>query len=145
MLRKLCFLLLICAVSLVFIAEARMSFGERTRKPKGRSAAPSRRAKKAKIAESDYLFLNNVTRSKLDLSGGFLFAKLTNVVEYYMDGLPDIDFDMGEIYSGQIPVDLDDPSRNMFFVFQPTINKPVKEVTIWFNGRTEAIMSKSLS
>jgi hypothetical protein len=25
----------------------------------------------------------------------------------------------------------------MFFVFQPTINKPVDEVTIWFNGKTE--------
>lgn len=55
-----------------------------------------------------------------------------------MDGLPDIDYDLGEIYSGQIPIDEKDPSRNLFFVFQPTINEPVDEVTIWFNGRTTA-------
>jgi carboxypeptidase D len=51
-----------------------------------------------------------------------------------VDSLPDIDFDLGEIYSGQIPVKKNDTSRNLFFVYQPTTGEPVDEVTIWFNG-----------
>lgn len=38
------------------------------------------------------------------------------------------------MYSGLIPVDHHDPSRALFFVFQPTINKPTDEVVIWLNG-----------
>ena len=51
-----------------------------------------------------------------------------------MEKLPQIDYDLGEFYSGTIPVDKSDPSRSFFFVFEPTINEPVDEVTIWFNG-----------
>jgi carboxypeptidase D len=38
------------------------------------------------------------------------------------------------MYSGLIPIDMDDPSRALFFVFQPTVGKPVDEITIWLNG-----------
>jgi carboxypeptidase D len=38
------------------------------------------------------------------------------------------------MYSGNIPIDMDDPSRALFFVFQPTVGSPVDEVTIWLNG-----------
>ena len=38
------------------------------------------------------------------------------------------------MYSGLIPIDTKDPSRELFFVFQPTVGAPVDEVTIWLNG-----------
>lgn len=45
-----------------------------------------------------------------------------------------VDFDIGEMYSGNIPIDTNDPSRALFFVFQPTDGPPVDEITIWLNG-----------
>lgn len=51
-----------------------------------------------------------------------------------MDSLPDVPFDLGEMYSGLVPIDKHNESRALFFVFQPTINEPVDEVTIWLNG-----------
>jgi carboxypeptidase D len=48
--------------------------------------------------------------------------------------LPDVPFDLGEIYSGNIPIKAGDKSKELFFVFQPTINAPVDEITIWMNG-----------
>ncbi len=41
---------------------------------------------------------------------------------------------MTEMYSGVIPLNMSDDSRGMFFVFQPRVGPPVKEITIWFNG-----------
>lgn len=38
------------------------------------------------------------------------------------------------MYSGLIPIDESDPSRALFFVFQPTVGEPVDEITIWLNG-----------
>ena len=48
--------------------------------------------------------------------------------------LPDLPFDLGEMYSGLIPINEEDPSRALFFVFQPTISAPTDEVVIWLNG-----------
>jgi len=48
--------------------------------------------------------------------------------------LPDVPFDIGEMYSGLIPIDEKDPSRALFFVFQPTVGKPTDEIVIWLNG-----------
>jgi len=53
---------------------------------------------------------------------------------YQVKSLPLVNFDIGEMYSGLIPIDMDDPSRALFFVFQPTDGPPVDEVTIWLNG-----------
>ena len=41
-----------------------------------------------------------------------------------------------EFYSGLIPIDESDPSRNLFFIFKPAINASInpREVTIWLNG-----------
>jgi carboxypeptidase D len=36
--------------------------------------------------------------------------------------------------SGSVPIDTNDTSRTLFFVFQPTIGQAVDEVTIWLNG-----------
>lgn len=45
-----------------------------------------------------------------------------------------MNFDIGEMYSGLIPIDPKNTSRALFFVFQPTIGEPVDEITIWLNG-----------
>lgn len=56
--------------------------------------------------------------------------------DYFVSHLPDIPQSfLSEMYSGLIPIDESDPSRALFFVFQPRIGgPPVDEVTIWFNG-----------
>jgi carboxypeptidase D len=39
------------------------------------------------------------------------------------------------MYSGLMPIDLKDPSRSLFFVFQPNVLDPDDEtLTIWLNG-----------
>lgn len=43
-------------------------------------------------------------------------------------------FNISEMYSGSIPIDENDPSRTLFFVFHPTTGAPVDEITIWLNG-----------
>lgn len=59
---------------------------------------------------------------------------LTASIAYLVNSLPDVDFDIGEMYSGLVPIDKDNSSRSLFFVFQPTIGEPVDEITIWLNG-----------
>ncbi|KAJ5174867.1 uncharacterized protein N7482_000744 [Penicillium canariense] len=53
---------------------------------------------------------------------------------YLVNNLPDVPFDIGEMYSGLIPIDAHNESRALFYIFQPTIGEPVDEVTIWLNG-----------
>jgi carboxypeptidase D len=56
------------------------------------------------------------------------------VAAFQVKSLPDIPYDLGEIYSGLVPIDLHDASRALFFVFQPTISAPTDEIVIWLNG-----------
>ncbi|KAL2869621.1 putative pheromone processing carboxypeptidase (Sxa2) [Aspergillus lucknowensis] len=53
---------------------------------------------------------------------------------YLVDRLPDVNFDVGELYSGLVPIEQHNDSRALFFVFQPKLGEPVDEVTIWLNG-----------
>ncbi|PBP15891.1 putative serine-type carboxypeptidase F [Diplocarpon rosae] len=53
---------------------------------------------------------------------------------FHVTSLPNITYNIGEMYSGLIPIDMKDPDRALFFVFQPTDGAPVDEVTIWLNG-----------
>lgn len=43
-------------------------------------------------------------------------------------------FDIGELYSGLIPIDYTNTSNALFFIYQPTTGKPRDEVTIFLNG-----------
>jgi carboxypeptidase D len=54
---------------------------------------------------------------------------------YLVDYIPGLNFDYGELYAGQIPINKSDPSRNMFYMFQPKVGEPSKDLTIWFNGK----------
>jgi carboxypeptidase D len=56
------------------------------------------------------------------------------MTEYQVDSLPDVPFDVGEMYAGLIPIDMKNKSRALYFVFQPTVGAPVDEITIWLNG-----------
>jgi carboxypeptidase D len=60
------------------------------------------------------------------------YAKIA-FAAYNVESLPLIDLDIGEFYSGMMPVN-DSLDAAMFFIFQPTVGDPVDEVTIWFNG-----------
>lgn len=59
---------------------------------------------------------------------------LKDKLAYLIKSLPDVPYDLGEIYSGNIPIDMNDTSRQLFFVFQPTVGAPVDEITVWMNG-----------
>ncbi|QSZ32269.1 hypothetical protein DSL72_001843 [Monilinia vaccinii-corymbosi] len=64
---------------------------------------------------------------------GFRFLN-RRTQEYRVTSLPDIPFDIGEMYAGLMPIDMKNKSRGLYFVFEPTVGEPVDEVTIWLNG-----------
>lgn len=63
-------------------------------------------------------------------TSGFRFLNPTTS-KFKVDALPDVPFNVGEMYSGLMPIDKKNASRALFFVFQPTVGKPVDEITIW--------------
>ncbi|WVO19663.1 uncharacterized protein IAS62_000953 [Cryptococcus decagattii] len=77
-----------------------------------------------------------------NLSHNQLFAKDSSekkfynikTSEFFIQSLPDVPYDLGEIYSGLIPIDYKNQSEALFFVFQPKLGEPSEDITIWFNG-----------
>ncbi|KAF4547837.1 Serine carboxypeptidase-like protein 10 [Elsinoe fawcettii] len=58
-----------------------------------------------------------------------------NTASYLVSSLPLVDFPIGELYTGNVPIDTADPTRTLFFAFKPATNAgPVKQTTIWLNG-----------
>ncbi|KAF2436576.1 serine carboxypeptidase [Tothia fuscella] len=53
---------------------------------------------------------------------------------FQVKSLPDVPFNVGEMYSGNMPIKTGDKSRELFFVFQPNINAATDDITIWMNG-----------
>ncbi|OCK73368.1 putative pheromone processing carboxypeptidase [Lepidopterella palustris CBS 459.81] len=53
---------------------------------------------------------------------------------YKVNSLPEVPFDIGEMYSGLVPINQKNKSEALFFVFQPKLGDPVDEITIWLNG-----------
>jgi carboxypeptidase D len=58
----------------------------------------------------------------------------SNTSPFQVKSLPDVPFDLGEMYSGLMPITTGDKSRELFFVFQPTTGEKVDEITVWMNG-----------
>ncbi|KAI9715942.1 MAG: hypothetical protein M1828_000530 [Chrysothrix sp. TS-e1954] len=59
----------------------------------------------------------------------------SKTAKYAVNGsaLPEVDFDIGETYSGSLPID--DTDKEFFFWFVPTTNPAAtNEITIWLNG-----------
>ncbi|GAB7351667.1 hypothetical protein MBLNU459_g2265t1 [Dothideomycetes sp. NU459] len=91
-------------------------FGSRARKGQQKADSAHHKLHKRATNSSSYRYYNDFTAS------------------YFVESLPDLDFDLGELYSGLVPIDYNNVSRALFFMFQPTIGEPVDEVTIWLNG-----------
>jgi hypothetical protein len=53
---------------------------------------------------------------------------------FRVKSLPDVPFSVGEMYSGLMPIKAGDSSRQLFFIFQPSIGPPTDTLTIWLNG-----------
>ncbi len=54
---------------------------------------------------------------------------------YWVDGaaLPEVDFNIGETYAGNLPID--DTGKSLFFWFVPSTNPAASdEITLWLNG-----------
>ncbi|KAI1834031.1 hypothetical protein DTO006G1_7718 [Penicillium roqueforti] len=94
------------------LAIALLINGNEARQPtRGPSTRPTQQSEP--IDPSNYRFLTNETKS------------------HVVESLPDVNFDLGEMYSGFIPV-RDDAS--LFYIFQPKIGEPSDDLTIWLNG-----------
>ena len=79
-------------------------------------------------------FLSNTTASQSHPLNTTHHTHSSQSAEYKITSLPDVNFDIGEMYSGLIPIDEKNASRALFFMFNPTIGNPVDEITIWLNG-----------
>ncbi|KAI9924743.1 hypothetical protein ASPWEDRAFT_111975 [Aspergillus wentii DTO 134E9] len=91
-------------------------FGQKTRDRRDVSKRSSPPKPKPHSDRNNFRFLKDKTRP------------------FLVDSLPDVPFDVGELYSGLVPVDEHNSSRSLFFAFQPKLGEPVDEVTIWVNG-----------
>jgi carboxypeptidase D len=52
-------------------------------------------------------------------------------------GIPEVDFDIGESYAGQLPISDDEADGSMYFWFFPTVNEQHKndqEIVFWLTG-----------
>lgn len=110
--------LAVVASTLLFNGEviaSHLSFGERVREHTRRMANVPKFDYAALEARSTaaYRYFNSATS------------------KYFVKSMPDIPFDLGELYAGQIPIDA---TKNLFMFFQPKTGAPVDEVTIWLNG-----------
>lgn len=64
-----------------------------------------------------------------------MVRSILTAIAFFVESLPDIPFDLGETYSGLVPIDNANTSEALFFVFQPKLGEPVDEITIWLNVR----------
>ncbi|KAJ5553742.1 Peptidase S10 serine carboxypeptidase [Penicillium frequentans] len=92
--------------------------GEASRLGRGSmSRGPSHYHRRTPVLEhlniSDYRFLTNKTKSHL------------------VESLPNVHFDLGEMYSGFIPIRGND---SLFYIFQPKIGEASDDLTIWLSG-----------
>lgn len=104
---------------------------------KGHASGPTLKARAATPAIDDrssqhFRFLTSATKREITLP--FVFILTDYLLAYQVTSLPDVEYDIGEMYAGLIPIDMKNKSRALYFVYQPTIGTPVDEVTIWLNG-----------
>ncbi|CAG8104728.1 unnamed protein product [Penicillium salamii] len=57
---------------------------------------------------------------------------LTNKTKpHVVESLPDVHYELGEMYSGYMPVR---DNASLFYIFQPKIGEPTNDLTVWFSG-----------
>lgn len=96
----------------------------------------------ARRASTDtYQFLTNKTECEtgtLTPSAASIWILLTCLTQAYLvDGtaIPDVEFDVGESYSGSLPLNGTDSDDELFFWFFPSTNAAADgEILIWLNG-----------
>ncbi|CAI7672312.1 unnamed protein product [Penicillium bialowiezense] len=82
--------------------------------PRVPSAPRSHHAHRSEpIDTSSYRFLTNKTKS------------------HVVESLPDFHYELGEMYSGFMPVR---DNASLFYIFQPKIGEPSNDLTVWLNG-----------
>ena len=91
-----------------------------------------------KHAKYDRRSLNSSPGPVSDLSSrqspGSYLTNATKPFAVNGSALPDVNFDIGESYSGLLPID-DTSDRELFFWFVPTTNPAASdEIMIWLNG-----------
>jgi carboxypeptidase C (cathepsin A) len=86
----------------------------------------------AERAES-YKYYNNKTKGKIIWSDMNLH-QLTFHTAYAVESMPNVNYDIGEMYAGNIPIYNNGSDRSLFFVFYPKLGEMVEEITIWLNG-----------
>lgn len=58
-----------------------------------------------------------------------------NTKKFFVESLPEVPQSfMTEMYAGLMPIDKKNASRALYYVFTPTVGKPVDTITIWLNG-----------
>lgn len=75
----------------------------------------------------------------------FLGPALTFASEFLVDGtaIPDVPYDVGESYAGQLPVG-NSTTDDLFFWFFPSTNEDAdQEILIWLNGGVSSQTSRS--
>ncbi|KAH9907023.1 alpha/beta-hydrolase [Xylariomycetidae sp. FL2044] len=111
------------ALSLATVADAGRSF-QHVGKRDPRAAKPDTRD-----VVANYLATRQVPDAK------FLNE---NTTDYSVNGtgIPDVDFDVGESYSGYLPIsdDPDDKNELFFWFFPSSSNSTEKEILLWLNG-----------
>lgn len=90
------------------------------------------REAKMKPWESTQRIISQQSGPEADPSQFRFYNNDTSV--FRVNSLPDVPFSVGEMYSGLMPVKAGDLSRQLFFIYQPSIGPPVDTITIWLNG-----------
>jgi carboxypeptidase D len=126
---------LLCVNTPAFLVEAASNPHHKAAKYVKRSTPPIY-TKDAPRKRDISMYLTNSTASKLFMH--FVKSLTDNFIEFAVNGsaLPEVDFNIGESYSGLLPITSDpsDPNK-LFFWFFPSSNPLAeKEITIWLNG-----------
>lgn len=57
-----------------------------------------------------------------------------NTKKFLIDALPEVHYDVGEMYGGLIPIEESDLSRQLYFIFKPAIGTATDDLTIYLDG-----------
>lgn len=104
------------------------------RRPSTHSSHHTRGSKP--IDTSNYRFLTNKTKCLLYSipfvqSFNLDWPKCNIFTAHVVESLPDVHFELGEMYSGFMPIREND---SLFYIFQPKIGEPSDDLTVWLNG-----------
>ncbi|KAK4688407.1 hypothetical protein P7C73_g1706, partial [Tremellales sp. Uapishka_1] len=119
-------------LALLSVALAADRGGLRARKPHALQTRKAARTERLEKSARDAELAEHLSKRASSKSDFRYYSNKTS--DYFVESLPEVPFDLGELYSGLIPLDWSNKSEALFFFFQPTVGDPVDEITIWLNG-----------